>query len=179
MNIKNIQTKRFTLRVVEKNDTQSIFKMLSNKNIIQNLNMDIHKTIEDTKNLVDEYIEKLKKEEMYPFAIINPISEELIGIFLIKLDIYDEDCFEFTIYIDEKFWNKGVYQEILPYMIKFTFEDIKVGNFRGFIKEKNIASAVVLEKNNFVLEKIFEVPKIEGKIKSYLMTKEMYRTNCK
>ena len=53
-------------------------------------------------------------------------------------------------------------------MEKFVFDNIKVKYFRGFIKEKNIASKKVLEKCGFELEKIFDVEGIEGKIYSYL-----------
>ena len=60
-------------------------------------------------------------------------------------------------------------------MTKVAFEDIKTGNFRGFVKESNEASSRVLEKCNFKLEKIFNVPGIDEKIKSYLMTKEEYK----
>ena len=56
-------------------------------------------------------------------------------------------------------------------MTKYVFESIQTGNFRGFVMEKNVASSKVLEKNNFKLEKVFEVNGIEGKIKSYLITK--------
>ena len=60
-------------------------------------------------------------------------------------------------------------------MIKVAFEEIKTKNFRGYAKEKNIASIKVLEKSNFILEKIFEVDGIEEKIYSFLITEEMYK----
>ena len=62
-------------------------------------------------------------------------------------------------------------------MTAFSFDEIKTGNFRGFVMEKNIASAKVLEKCGFKLEKIFDVPGLEGKILSFLMTKEDYLNN--
>lgn len=61
-----------------------------------------------------------------------------------------------------------MYTEVLPYMTEFAFKDIGTGNFRGFVMEKNKASSRVLEKCGFELEKIFEVPGLEGKIISYL-----------
>lgn len=102
-------------------------------------------------------------------------SNQFVGVFLIKLDLYDEDCYEFTIYLKPTFWNKGIYTETLKSMISFVFEEVKTGNFRGFVMEKNIASSRVLEKCHFRLEKIFKVEGLDGMIKSYLLTKEEYR----
>ena len=172
--MKKIETQRLVLRKVELTDTENIYKILSNEKVISNLNMDIHKSIEDTHKLLEDYFRGLEEKVKFPYAILNKDTSEFIGVFLIKLDLYDEDCFEFTIYLDEKYWGNGIYTEVLPYMITVAFEDVKTGNFRGFAMEKNKASIRVLEKCGFELEKIFEVPGLEGKILSYLITKEDY-----
>jgi len=172
--MKNIETKRFILRKVEIQDAEKIYKILSNEKVIETLNMDIHKNMDDTYKLLNSYFEGFEENTKFPFAIINKENKEFLGVFLIKLDLYDEDCFEFTIYLEEKYWGIGTYKEILPCMIDFVFEHICTENFRGFVMEKNVASAKVLEKAGFTLEKIFEVPGINGKILSFLMTKEEY-----
>lgn len=168
----NIETKRFFLSKIMMEDADEVFKILSNPNIIANLNMEIHKSIDDTRKLIENYLLELKQKTKFPYKIINKKNGEFIGVFLNKLDLYDEDCFEFTIYLNEKYWGQGVYTEVLPYMIDSAFEVAKTGNYRGFVKEFNIASRKVLEKSNLKLEKIFNVPGIEEKIYSYLITKE-------
>ena len=175
--MERIETNRFYLRKVIKEDAEEIFKILSDESVIQNLNQDIHKTVKDTETMLDEYFEEYEKGNKYPFAIIDKETGNFIGVFLIKLDLYDEDCFEFTVYIKKEEWGKGIYTEVLPFMTTFAFDEIKTGNFRGFVMEKNIASARVLEKCGFKLEKIFDVPGLEGKILSFLMTKEDYLKN--
>lgn len=167
--MRKIETERFILRKVELEDADKIYKILSNENVISNLNMDIHKSMEDTFVLLNEYNKGLYEKNKFPFAIVDKNTNDFIGVFLIKLDLFDEDCFEFTIYLDEKYWGKGAYTEVLPYMAEFAFKDIGTGSFRGFVMEKNKASSRVLEKCGFELEKIFEVPGLDGKIISYLM----------
>lgn len=174
--MRSIETERYILKKVEIEKAEEIFKILSNEKVITNLNMEIHKTIEDTHKLLNEYFEGINEKTKFPYEILKKDNDEFIGIFLIKLDLYDEDCFEFTIYLDEKYWGQGIYTEILPYMAQVAFEDIGTGNFRGFVMEKNKASCRVLEKCGFRLEKIFNVPGIEGKIISYLMTAEEYKS---
>ena len=179
MKIENINTERFILRKVEKEDCNEIFEILSDVKGNENLNMDLHTSKQDTLNLIEDYLEEYEKGFKFPFAILEKDTNTLVGVFLIKLDLYDEDCFEFTIYINKSHWGKGIYTEVLPYMIKFAFEEIKTGNFRGFVMEKNKASSKVLLKSGFDLEKVFEVPGLEGKIESYLITKEQYEKNIK
>lgn len=162
------ETKRFILKCVEKQHISDIFNILSNPKVIENLNMNIHNKIEDTEDLLKKYYECLDKKEMFPYEIIDKNNKDFIGVFLIKLDLYNEDSFEFTIYLDEKHWNKGVYTEVIPYMVKVAFDEINTKNFRGYVKEKNIASRKVLEKAGFSLEKKFYVDGIPDLIYSYI-----------
>lgn len=104
--MRKIETKRFILRKVELEDSISIYKILSNESVICNLNMDIHTKIEDTYSLLNEYNKGIENGTKFPYAIIDKNTSDFIGVFLIKLDVFDEDCFEFTIYLDEKYWGK-------------------------------------------------------------------------
>ena len=175
MRLKNIETNRLILKQTTFEDRDEIFKLLSDKEVVKYLNLNIHLSIEDTEKLLKEYFEGLENNTKYPYTIIDKETEQFVGIFLIKLDLYNEEAFEFTIYLSKDFWGKGIYKEILPYMIKVAFEEIKTKNFRGYAKERNIASIKVLEKSNFILEKIFKVEGIEDKIYSFLITEKMYK----
>ncbi|MBR2828739.1 MAG: GNAT family N-acetyltransferase [Bacilli bacterium] len=167
--MKEIETKRFLLKKLEKKYLNNIYSILSSSLVIQNLNMKIHKNIQDTEKLLQEYEEGYQRREKYPFEILDKNTLEFIGVFLIKLDLYDEDSFEFTIYLDRKYWNQGIYQEILPYMKDYAFLEIGTMYFRGFVMEKNIASRRVLEKCGFSLEKVFSVPGINDSIYDYVI----------
>lgn len=174
MQMRDIKTERLILRQTNLEDKENIFKVLSNPKVIENLNMNLHGNIDDTEKLLEDYFEGIKTGTKFPFTIIDSESGNFVGIFLLKVDLYNEEAFEFTIYLEEDFWGRGFYTEILPYMIELVFENIKTKNFRGYVMEKNISSRKVLEKSNFVLEKIFKVPGIEERIYSFLITKEGY-----
>lgn len=169
-----IKTDRFILRLISLNDYNKVYEILSDEETVKYLNMNRHKCITDSKNMLKDYLNGLKDGTKYPFAIIDKDTKDFLGIFLIKLDLYNDDAFESTTYINKKYWNKGILSEILPYIIDYVFKEIKTKNFRGYVMEKNGASARVLEKTGFKLEKIFEVPGIEGKIKSYLIINKDY-----
>lgn len=168
--MKEIITDRYILKLLNDEYLNDVYEVLSNPKVIENLNMSIHKDIDDTKKLFNSYYEGYRNKEKYPFVIVDK-NNQFVGVFLIKLDLYDEDSYEFTIYLKESMWGCGIYSEILPYMIDFTFKNIGVSNFRGFVMDKNNTSKRVLEKSGFKLEKIFDVEGLEGKIYSYLITK--------
>lgn len=176
MDLKQLETKRFILRKVNIQDNIDIFEILSDEETTKYLNMERHINIEMTNDMIKDYLNGFEEGTKYPFAITDKETNNFIGVILVKLDLYDEDCFEFTIYINKKYWNKGIYTEVIKSIIKFTFKEIKTENFRGFVMEGNESSCRVLERSGFSLEKIFEVPGIERKIKSYLITKNDYES---
>ena len=169
-----MNTDRLNLRLVDINDSTDIYNILSNDNVNQNLNMDKPKDINDINELINKYFKHYQDETYEPLAITLRDTNEFVGVFLFKLDLYNDDAYECTIYIDEKFWNKGITTEVMKFMVNYFFNNYKQSNFRGYIMEKNTASARVFEKCNFKLERIFKVDGIDGNILSYLMTREDY-----
>ena len=169
-----MNTDRLNLRLVDINDSADIYNILSNDKVNQNLNMNKPKDINDVVELINKYLKNYLEGTYEPLAITLKDTNEFIGVFLFKLDLYNEDAYECTIYIDEKFWNKGFSTELIKSMINYFFTKYKQSNFRGYIMAKNTASARVFEKCNFKLEKIFKVDGIDGSILSYLMTREDY-----
>lgn len=172
--IAEICTERFILRQVTEGDSENIFQILNDEETAKFLNIQKINSASDTDALINDYLSQYAKGEKFPFAITNKNTNEFIGVFLIKRDLYNPDSFEFTIYIKRELWNKGIYSEILPYMTDFAFTKIGTGNFRGFIMISNKASGNVLKKHGFILEKTFTVDTLPEMIESYLMTKENY-----
>lgn len=172
IDINTIYTNRFILRQIKRSDNVSIFDILSDAMTTKHLNIKKIETISDVDSIIDDYLSQYLKGEKFPFAIISKETNNLVGVFLIKLDLFDPDCYEFTVYIKRELWNNGIYSEVLPYMEEFAFDKIGTGNFRGFIMISNRASAAVLKKNHFVLEKTFSVDGLPEMIESYLMTRE-------
>lgn len=172
--INEIHTKRFILRQVTKEDNISIFEMLNDDETLTHLNVKKTESIADADEIIEDYLTQYLKGDKFPFAIVSKESGQMVGVFLIKLDLYDFDCFEFTIYLKRDFWNQGIYSEVLPYMMDFAFNEIGTNNFRGFVMVSNKASSKVLKNKGFTLEKTFSVEGLPEKIESYLMTKEDY-----
>lgn len=171
---KIIETERCIIQDVTIENKNEIYNILSNKEVNENLN--IEKPVDEKviENLMLKYESEYKKGTYEPLAIIDKANKNFIGVILLKLDLYNDDAYEYTSYINPNYKNKGITTEVLKEVTKYFFENYKQNNFRGYIMTKNIASKRVLEKNNFALEKIFNVKGL-GEIYSYLMTRENFK----
>ena len=49
-----IETERFILKLLEKENAFKVFNVLNNPKVIENLNMDIHTSIDDSIKLIDD-----------------------------------------------------------------------------------------------------------------------------
>lgn len=179
INIDRIDTKRFVLRKVLSQDRDYIFEILKDEETVKYLNLPKINTLSDVDEIIFEYLRAYEEGKKFPFAIVEKKTNDFVGVFLLKVDLFDEDCYEFTVYINKKHWNRGIYSEVLPEMVKFAFECIGTGNVRGFIMINNKSSARVLKKNSFCLEKTFPVEGLPELIESYLMTREYYNKYIK
>ena len=177
--LNTINTNRCKLRCIRPSDNQRVFEILKDAETTRYLNIKSINSLSDVDELIHDYLAGYKVGQKYPFAIIEKEIKQLIGVFIIKLDIYDEDCFEFTVFIDKKYWNNGIYSEVLPEMLRFSFECLGTGSVRGFVMQGNPASSKVLKKQGFSLEKVFRVEGLPELIESYLMTRGFYFLHLK
>lgn len=177
MKLEDIVTKRLVLRELVLEDAEHVFYLLSNPEIVKTLNVTLNETIDQTKNLIQEYRSGIETNQKLPYAVIHKEGGEFMGVVILKKDLYNEEAYEYTMFLDPTYWGKGMATEIIKQLLEVAFKKVKTKNFRGYIMKSNIASGKALEKNGFQLEKIFRVPGIEEEIVSYLYTIQMYDEN--
>ena len=88
--MENIETKRFELLKVEMTDAEAIFEILSNQNVITNLNTEIHKTIEDTKKMIEEYEMEYKENKKFPYKIVDRRPGDIAACYADPTKAYNE-----------------------------------------------------------------------------------------
>ena len=59
------------MKLLERENAEGVFNILKNPKVIENLNMNIQTSIDDSIKLIDEYYEGFKKYEKYSFEIID------------------------------------------------------------------------------------------------------------
>ena len=87
----SFETSRFNIKILENKYINNVFNILSDEDVITNLNMNIHKSVEDTEKLFNEYENGYKEKEKYPFEILDKETNDFIGVFLLKRDLYSSD----------------------------------------------------------------------------------------
>ena len=103
-----------------------------------------------------EFIEKTNSSvDSYLCAIVNKKSGNHIGNVKVGPIHPFYKRAEISYFIGDKSQRgKGCATEAVALMTKFAFRDLKVHKLRGLVREFNIGSKIVLEKNGYVLEGI-------------------------
>lgn len=142
-----LETERLILRPFEIEDAQAMYEgWASDPEVTKYLTWNAHKDIEETKAILNKWIEEYEKPERLNFAIEEKDSHKLIG----GIDVVGYlDGVNGTPVIgynlNKEYWNKGYMTEackcLLEYLFEKGYEKVKIDAFK-----ENRASQRVIEK---------------------------------
>lgn len=143
-----LEDEKIILRHIRENDTQSIYdNWASDPEVSKYVMWDTHQSIEDTKQIVNYWLDQYKQGKYYRYGIVLKENNELIG--MIDVAYYENDVPVIGYNLARKYWNNGYMTSALGLLCDQLFKDgykqIKVEAIAD-----NIASNRVIEKNNFV-----------------------------
>lgn len=142
------RTERLIVRKLFLSDLKLFHKMQSNVNVMKFADGDI-KTFEEHSVELQELINKyeLPNNNFWIYAIEQKKDQKFIGtVALVKDNLDDEIGYRFL----EKYWNLGFGSEICKGLISYC-KHLKKTEVIAYVVDENLASAKVLEKNNFVI----------------------------
>ena len=152
---KTIETNRLILRKFELTDAEEMYSNWANDdNVTRYITWATHKNIEETKKVVEGYVNESARDDYYHWAIVQKDANELlgsIGAFRLYEDI---KTFEIGYCIGKKFWNKGITTEAMKALIKFFFEEVGVNRIEARHDTKNPSSGAVMIKSGLKFEGI-------------------------
>jgi len=146
-----LETDRLILRKLKEEDAQAMFDgWCSDPDVTKYMTWNPHKNIEETRNILDEWIEDYNSPDTIRYGICLKDTMELIG----AIDVVDyvEGNPEIGYVLSKKYWNNGYMSEALSALVKYLFS---IGSNEIVIeaKEDNIASNRVIEKCGFIFTK--------------------------
>ena len=148
-----LKTDRLILRQLVNTDDNEIFALRSDDNVNRYLDRDPSKSIEDAKSFIQTITENVKKNDSIYWAI--SLSGKLIGtICLFSMDI-EKDRAEIGYELIPKFQGKGFMQESISIVIKFAFDNLRIKTITAALTADNSKSVIILERNNFKLDRNF------------------------
>jgi [ribosomal protein S5]-alanine N-acetyltransferase len=97
----------------------------------------------------DKCEEELKDPETAPmrWCIRETSSKKLIGDLSLKPT--EDGAFAIGYWLSPNYWGRGIMTEAVAAVLELGKEDVRVKRFSGSVKESNVGSRRVLEKNGF------------------------------
>jgi ribosomal-protein-alanine N-acetyltransferase len=147
-----LYTERLVLKSITKNDANDIFKMRSDKKVMQFISRPMSATVNDAL----EYITKLQESLNGKYGITWAVSLRddnniigTIGFWRIEKEHYRA---EIGYMLSKDFHGKGIMHEAMQPVLDYGFNVMKLHSVEADADPNNIASIKLLEKNNFVRE---------------------------
>lgn len=147
-----INTERLVLRKFKIDDAQNFYDNVGNDEIIDKYVIwNRHKNVEETKELINKWMEDYKNDYIYRWVVEIKDTKEIIGsISCFKVDINNLTC-EVGYAYGSKFWNQGYATESLIAVLKYLKEEGFKTVYADHLK-LNPASGKVMEKSGMEYE---------------------------
>ena len=147
-----LETPRLILRKITLQDSESLYKYASNKNVTKYMTWSAHKDINETKGLVTKWTQQYEENTFYHWAIALKETNEVIGLIGIAILTDNTLRAELGYWIGEEFWGQGIMTEALNKIIQFLFEKVNLNVICANHVPENPASGKVMQKANMLYE---------------------------
>ena len=148
----NLNSERLLLRQITLDDVNEIFDLRSNPETMKYIPRPLATTIAEAADHIKLIQEKIETNEGINWAITIKGNLKMIGIIGHYRIRWEHFRSEIGYMLLPEYHRKGVITEAIQLMIHYGFNEMKMHSLEAIIAPDNIASARVLEKNNFVKE---------------------------
>ena len=146
-----LTTENYSLRNLMPADEQEIFALRSSDEINKYLDRPKANTLDEARNFITKIINGIAKNESI-FWVVTPKDEsKLLGTICLWKISKDEAKAEIGYELLPENHGKGIMQEVIPRVLQFGFEEIKLEMIEAELSPRNLKSVRLLEKNNFSL----------------------------
>ena len=147
-----LATENYALRNLLPEDEQEIFALRSSDEINKYLDRPKAHTLDDARNFINSIA---KNEAMFWVVTPKGGTKFLGSICLWKISREDATA-EIGYELLPENHGKGIMQEVIPRVIQFGFEEMKLETIEAEVSPRNLKSIRLLEKNNFKLAEVNE-----------------------
>ena len=181
-----LRTERLLLRKITDADTEQIFKLRSDKDVMKYIGKKPIVSMEEAKDWVKLIKDSLENNSGITWGIVETFDKTCLGktsketFFQTSLDkTFNETFFQTSLppiigtiglwriikenYRAEigymllpEYWKKGFIKEAILKVAKYGFDEMKLHSIEAHISPKNVGSATVLERTGFVREGYFK-----------------------
>lgn len=147
-----LETNRFILRQIIRQDVQDMFDFRSNENAMKYISRPIAKKLEDVLGVIDLMERLLESQQAINWGICYKENNKIIGtIAYMNIDKANSRA-EIGYMLHPNYHRQGMMQEVLETIIQFGFQQFKLHSIYANVHPDNTASNSILLKNGFVKE---------------------------
>ena len=144
---KTLETERLFLRRFTAEDAEGFFQnVTSDSEVNRFLTWPLHESVEDTKKLLEGWVERYENLERYCWAIVLKETEDVIGTIAAPTVKNRVEAVEVTYCIGSKWWGQGLVPEALQIVMKYMFAEVQVNRIEAGFDANNPNSGRVMEK---------------------------------
>lgn len=147
--LKSIYTERLKIRLIKETDVTFIYKLRSNKNNAQFVEMKPYESIKRAQKFINHVTEDIKKGEVFFWILELKNTGEAIGTICLWSFSKDRESAEVGYELMKSFQRKGYAYEALKAIIDFANKSLSLKNLDAITNENHKASINLLLKNNF------------------------------
>lgn len=148
-----IATERLNLGEIKQEDAESIYKLLSNPEVIKYDTFELFTNIKQAEDMVKWFNDEFKQKRAIFWGISLKNNPDIIGFCKCEIEIPKVRA-DFGYDLSPEYWNMGIMTEALSAILKLAFNSIGVNRIEATVSTENKASIRVLEKLGFVKEGI-------------------------
>ena len=146
-----LMTENYGLRNLTPKDAQEILALRSSDEINKYLDRPKANTLDDALSFITKIINGIAKNEAIFWVVTPKGGTRFLGsICLWKISREDAKA-EIGYELLPENHGKGIMQEVIPRVIQFGFEEMKLQTIEAELSPRNLKSVRLLEKNNFKL----------------------------
>ena len=149
-----LDTERFILRQFRLSDAHEVYENWSSDYEAAKYNAwSVHENEKVTESYVTEWVESYKSKKSYHWAVVDKVSEEVIGSISVSNIKNRKRYCEIGYTVAKKRWNEGIATEILKEVLSFLINEVGFDIVCALHDIRNIASGKVMEKVGMIYVK--------------------------
>ncbi|MFC7686535.1 GNAT family N-acetyltransferase [Ureibacillus sp. GCM10028918] len=147
-----LETERLILRKINDTDVGSIFKYLSDPEVMKYYGLEPFKSIDDAQGEIAWYHSILKEQTGIRWGITLKGTDEIIGSCGFLNTVSNHYRTDIGFELSKEFWGQGIASEAINAIIQYAFEHMNIQRIQALIEPLNSASQRMVEKAGFLQE---------------------------
>lgn len=151
-----ITTERLVLRQITTGDVNEILFLRSDAEVMKYINKPPAQSLDDAMKFVQMIEDAVNNNTGISWAITLKDDNTMIGNIALWRLIKEHYRAEIGYILHPQHWGNGIMNEALAAVVDYAFNTMKLHSIEADINPDNIASQLLLERNNFLREAYFK-----------------------